>query len=163
MKNLKNKKAFSMIELIFVIVIIGILASVAIPKLAATRDDAFIAKARATVASVRSALSIERQKRILRGDFTPVIAVGNATNVFGVFSAASNGDTRDVLEYPIVSTVNTKDKWSFIAGGGRSGRDRYRFDSALGDVNFEVVGGKFQCDAINTLNTNATGCTQLTN
>jgi len=35
------KNAFTMIELIFVIVIIGILASVAIPKLTATRDDAF--------------------------------------------------------------------------------------------------------------------------
>jgi len=34
------KSAFTMIELIFVIVIIGVLASVAIPKLAATRDDA---------------------------------------------------------------------------------------------------------------------------
>lgn len=33
------KKAFTMVELIFVIVIIGILAAVAIPKLAATRDD----------------------------------------------------------------------------------------------------------------------------
>lgn len=38
------KKAFTMVELIFVIVIIGILASVAIPRLQATRDDALIAK-----------------------------------------------------------------------------------------------------------------------
>ncbi|MBU0631942.1 type II secretion system GspH family protein [bacterium] len=42
MRNFKS--AFTMIELVFVIVILGILAAIAIPKLAATRDDAKIAK-----------------------------------------------------------------------------------------------------------------------
>ena len=37
---MKMKNAFTMIELIFVIVIIGVLAAVAIPKLTLTRSDA---------------------------------------------------------------------------------------------------------------------------
>lgn len=39
-----HQKAFTLIELIFIIVVIGILSIVAIPKLAATRSDATAAK-----------------------------------------------------------------------------------------------------------------------
>ncbi|MDY0121115.1 MAG: type II secretion system protein [Sulfurimonas sp.] len=39
---MQQKKAFTIIELIFVIVILGILAAVAVPKLSATRNDAIV-------------------------------------------------------------------------------------------------------------------------
>jgi len=90
-----NQKAFTMIELVFVIVIIGILAGIALPRLATTRDDAFISKARTTVGALRSAISTERQKRILRGVFDDVDSswVENNATEYGLGSGWSiSGD-----------------------------------------------------------------------
>ncbi|MCI6344228.1 MAG: type II secretion system GspH family protein [Campylobacter sp.] len=63
------KKGFTMIELIFVIVILGILASVAIPRLAATREDAEIS---AAVANLRTLVSDATAYYTAKGDFTGV-------------------------------------------------------------------------------------------
>ena len=63
------KKGFTMIELIFVIVILGILASVAIPRLAATRTDAEIS---ATVANLRTLLNDVASYYSVKGEFGTV-------------------------------------------------------------------------------------------
>ena len=61
------KNAFTMIELVFVIVVLGILAGVAVPRLAVTRDDATIAKMRGDLASIRSGISLKRGEEQLKG------------------------------------------------------------------------------------------------
>ena len=62
------KKGFTMIELIFVIVILGILASVAIPRLAATREDAEIST---TIANLRTLVSEASSYYVANGTFKP--------------------------------------------------------------------------------------------
>ena len=66
-----------MIELIFVIVILGILASVAIPRLAATRTDAEIAT---TVSNIRTLISDLSSYYVVKGEFGNA-KWGDVTNV----------------------------------------------------------------------------------
>ena len=51
-----KRSGFSMIELVFVIVILGVLAAVAVPRFVATRTDAQIATARSDLASAMKAV-----------------------------------------------------------------------------------------------------------
>lgn len=76
-KHTTKRRGFTMIELIFVIVILGILASVAIPKLAATRTDAQIASALTEITTLKKDLSAYYTSQ---GTFAATAATA-ATNV----------------------------------------------------------------------------------
>ena len=82
------KKGFTMIELIFVIVILGILASVAIPRLAATKTDAEIA---ATVANLRTLLNDAASYYAVKGELGNTVKWNEITNV-----PLENADTQAV-------------------------------------------------------------------
>ena len=117
------RKAFTMIELTFVIVIIGILAAIALPKFNATRDDATLTKAMTTLASVRSAITQEAQRRQMEGNYTPIfslsttVAGANNVNIFDHF----DGNTAEprVLNYPMKSckTSSSTGCWQLAIKG----------------------------------------------
>jgi len=147
MKNFK--KAFSMIELVFVIVVIGILASIAIPKLAVTRNDAKIVKAKTTIASIRNALGTQRQKLILSGKFncTNPSLSSNSDYIFEKFKYS--GDDTDncptddlVVNYPMrVCDGDKKGCWVM-----NDGKYRYRLPDD-GVIDFKVKNNRFECQS----------------
>lgn len=89
-----------MIEMIFVIVVLGILAAIAVPKMAATRTDAEITKGRSDIASIRSAIVTERQGRLIQGQ-SGWISTLNNTSLFD-----GNG-TSQLLMYGIAAGVGS--------------------------------------------------------
>lgn len=86
-----KRSGFTMIELIFVIVILGILAAVAIPKLAATRDDAKISAEMTTVAQALQNLGSEWTAQ---GAFTNY-TIQNANDAVNCFTFANSGTAGD--------------------------------------------------------------------
>ena len=129
----KNKYAFTMIELIFVIVIMGILAAVAIPKFGDSKNQADVAKGRSEVAAVRAGIINERQRRIIKGDSAWITKA----------NLDSNGLFGGVLMYALTNQDSDGNWYTATTGNGS-----YVYKTGGVSVTFTYTDttGIFTCD-----------------
>lgn len=144
-----KRTAFTMIELVFVIVILGILAAVAIPRLAATRDDAQVAKGRSDVSAIRSAIVSERQARLLQGNsaFIAALDQGVAQNTAGViiFDDNDNNLANGALMQYGVTTAAGNGHWMKTGANTYT----YRVMGVAEAFTYTQATGTFDCNHAN--------------
>jgi len=145
---LHTRKAFTMIELVFVIVVLGILASIAVSKMAVTRDDAVIVKGKSQVSAIRSAIILQKSKNMMRGmvnggnpaklDALTTATSSAGSNLFD-YDTNTSDSTKKLLDYPIRAVATGKDGWS------KTANNKYTFHATNVDVNFTYSSGSFTC------------------
>jgi type IV pilus assembly protein PilA len=93
---MSNRKGFTLIELLVVVVIIGLLAAIAIPKLSATKDKAKLASVKSDLRNTMTAQEAYFADYNTFGTLPQLQAASNyslSTGNTGVVTPASNGYT----------------------------------------------------------------------
>ena len=140
----KSQNGFTMIEMIFVIVVLGILAAIAVPKFAATRTDAEITKGRSDIASIRTAIITERQSRLIKGDSSYINKLHSSDTI--LFDGNS---TAELLMYGIAAE-NKSGHWHTPTSSGNTAGSNvctYKFKILEVDnlFTYTQADGKFLC------------------
>ncbi len=99
-----NKRGFTLIELLIVVVIIGILAAIAIPKLSETRERAYVSSMQADLNQARTSMELCYQ-----GTFTYVGCEPNINASVGV-TVVTAGQTPE--DYTLTASHSGTPDWT---------------------------------------------------
>jgi len=124
LRFLKNKQGFTLIELVIIIILLGVLAAIAIPRYVDLRDQAVRASAQATLDAGRAAVQLDFADQILNtGAYTS--AIGDGTAAGALFVAGDILDLENELasspNYPPAGAYNTPTdqgfRWWLVSKG----------------------------------------------
>jgi type II secretion system protein G len=104
-----NRKGFTLIELLIVVVIIGILAAIAIPKFAATKDKAKLASVKTDVRNFMTAQEAYFSDYATYGTFAQLQTASNfslSSGNTGAAAAVASGYTATVTNSTITSAID---------------------------------------------------------
>jgi prepilin-type N-terminal cleavage/methylation domain-containing protein len=104
------RKGFTLIELLLVVVIIGILAAIAIPKFAATKDKAKLASVKTDVRNVETAEEAYFSDYATYGSFAQLQTASNynlSTGNTMTITSATNGYTVGANNSTISSSITS--------------------------------------------------------
>lgn len=110
---MRKRTAFTMIELVFVIVILGILAAVAIPKLSATRDDAKVSRSAYMIMSGASEIAayaiatgeVDDNLSLMSNNIASLVNIGEAVETNAKEVTIKMGGVDDCIVMNITSTA----------------------------------------------------------
>ena len=127
-----RRDGFTLVELLFIIVVLGILAAVALPKFSTYLETADLTNAKSKVFAIRSGLQVYKNKHILLGQFP--------------YPDSLDSDANHLFDQVLPSAVTPSTK---RGGWKREDSTKYRYyltDDKYILFKYDKTKGTFECD-----------------
>lgn len=135
-----NRKGFTLIELLIVVVIIGILAAIAIPKFASTKEKAYLASMKSDLRNLATA------EEAYFADNQAYFGGTAANTSAGVTKGADGSYVPSAGVTVTITAASNPERWSAQAGHAATTKVCDIFVAQAGPVGQATVEGEPKCE-----------------